>query len=416
MKKVFVSYSRCDLSVVTQLVQDLRAIGTETWYDQTLTGGQRWWDNILSYIRECDVFIFSLSLDSWESEACKSELSYASSLEKMIIPVLVGDGVSFNLLPPSLQEFQVADYRKADKDATIAIIKAVNSAPIAGPMPNPLPTQPPVPVSYLSSLKERIDSSTNLTAQEQIQLLFELEQSAEGTRSISEIRDLLLRMKRRDDLLAKVALKVDEALKRLDDRTETRTFFDPVSVPLASHEIATLSVNSDTTICAKCNSEIDVGSKFCKFCGATQFGSPQQPPSINYKKSVEHSQIRQYELLGENLNELVSELKTWLISSGFDLQEVNVDDGILIQIKKLGTWRQFVGMSTSLNILLKKDDNVLNIEIGAGKWLDKAAVGAVSLFVLWPLAVTAGIGAWEQSRMPDKIFEFFSNKLHMRRI
>ena len=35
--------------------------------------------------------------------------------------------------------------------------------------------------------------------------------------------------------------------------------------------------------------------------------------------------------------------------------------------------------------------------IGAGKWLDKAIAGTVSIFVLWPLAVTAGFGAWEQS-------------------
>ena len=44
------------------------------------------------------------------------------------------------------------------------------------------------------------------------------------------------------------------------------------------------------------------------------------------------------------------------------------------------------------------------MEIGAGKWIDKAAVGTVSMLVLWPLAVTAGIGALaEQMKMPDKI-------------
>jgi hypothetical protein len=50
----------------------------------------------------------------------------------------------------------------------------------------------------------------------------------------------------------------------------------------------------------------------------------------------------------------------------------------------------------------------LTVEIGAGKWLDKAAAGVVSLIVLWPLAVTAALGAWEQGNMPGRVFEFIS--------
>jgi hypothetical protein len=51
------------------------------------------------------------------------------------------------------------------------------------------------------------------------------------------------------------------------------------------------------------------------------------------------------------------------------------------------------------------------VEIGAGKWIDKAAGGAVGMFLLWPLAFTAGFGAWQQIKMPDKIFEFIGSRL-----
>ncbi|MDM8549364.1 hypothetical protein QUF72_04765 [Desulfobacterales bacterium HSG2] len=47
---------------------------------------------------------------------------------------------------------------------------------------------------------------------------------------------------------------------------------------------------------------------------------------------------------------------------------------------------------------------MVNVEIGAGRWIDKAAAGAVSMLILWPLAVTAGIGAWRQANMPGRIF------------
>ena len=51
------------------------------------------------------------------------------------------------------------------------------------------------------------------------------------------------------------------------------------------------------------------------------------------------------------------------------------------------------------------------MEIGAGKWIDKAAAGTVSLFLLWPLAITAGFGAWEQMQMPDKVFDYIGTRL-----
>jgi hypothetical protein len=53
----------------------------------------------------------------------------------------------------------------------------------------------------------------------------------------------------------------------------------------------------------------------------------------------------------------------------------------------------------------------LTVQIGAGKWIDKAAAGTVSLFLLWPLAITAGFGAWQQMQMPEKVFDFIASRL-----
>ena len=88
---------------------------------------------------------------------------------------------------------------------------------------------------------------------------------------------------------------------------------------------------------------------------------------------------------------------------------------MLLQIKKRGSWRELVGMATSLNVVFHAgEENTLTVEIGAGKWIDKAAVGTVSLLILWPLAITAGIGAWEQMKMPENIFEYIGSRLAYR--
>ena len=424
MRKVFVSYSRINLDVVTQLVEDLQAVGVNTWHDQTLTGGQRWWDNILANIRDCDVFIFALSPESWESEACRSELAYVVALGKPILPVLVSDGINLNLLSAPLNEIQVTDYRLRDKGAAFALIKAFHAAPSAPLLPDPPPTQPPVPVSYLGTLKERIDFNGTLGAQEQNLLFLELEEAIEEGRSPVELRELLLSLKRRDDLLAKVATKVEAALKELEEKTalQVRKKAAPQRVSLASAGVNRVELNNAavaTNLCPRCHIQVDAESQFCQRCGAPLKASganlPPSAPDSNRVQKIPGSTSRRYMCESVDAPQLISDVRAWLDSQGFDTQQLDADDqSLLLQIKKRGGWRDFVGMATSLNILFHQSDNMLTVEIGAGKWVDKAAVGTVSLFILWPLAITAGMGAWEQMKMPDKIFDFVGSRLTCR--
>ncbi len=105
-------------------------------------------------------------------------------------------------------------------------------------------------------------------------------------------------------------------------------------------------------------------------------------------------------------------MQKWLEESGFKQQRLTTEDGgTLIQIEKIGGWKKLVGMSTALNIIMHQVENTVNVQIGAGRWADKAVVGAVSMVVLWPLAVTAGFGAWQQAKMPERIFGYIDNFL-----
>lgn len=101
MSYVFISYCRENQDTVKALAQDIGGLGHKVWLDQELAGGHAWWDQILAVIRQCDVFLFALAPKSLDSAACKREYKYASALGKPALPVLVADGVSVNLLPPS---------------------------------------------------------------------------------------------------------------------------------------------------------------------------------------------------------------------------------------------------------------------------------------------------------------------------
>ena len=82
MTKVFISYNRESETVVRALADDIEAIGHTVWFDQGLSGGKEWWDQILASVSDCDVFVFVLDSESLDSTACKREYGYAADLGK----------------------------------------------------------------------------------------------------------------------------------------------------------------------------------------------------------------------------------------------------------------------------------------------------------------------------------------------
>jgi hypothetical protein len=128
-------------------------------------------------------------------------------------------------------------------------------------------------------------------------------------------------------------------------------------------------------------------------------------------------QSKSFPCPSSRFSELITSTQRWLSGEGFKCQKLQTaDGGTLLQIEKVGGWRKFVGMSTALNIVFHQVENTVNVDIGAGRWMDKATTGAVAYFILWPLAVTAGIGAWQQMKMPERVFEhmakFLSTNAH----
>jgi hypothetical protein len=212
MSYVFISYCRENQDTVKVLAQDIGGLGHKVWLDQELAGGQAWWDQILAVIRECDVFLFALAPKSLDSAACKREYKYASALGKTVLPVLVADGVSVNLLPPELSRIQHVDYRRQDKRAAIDVLKALSDLPKVPPLPDPLPEPPSPPLSYLGGLMEQIQVAGELTFAEQAALVLKLKEGLDEAEHREEVCTLLTRLKKRDDLYARIGMEIDGLL------------------------------------------------------------------------------------------------------------------------------------------------------------------------------------------------------------
>ena len=201
MSKIFISYSRQSEAIVRTLTDDIQALGHTVWFDQDLSGGQAWWNQILEAIRDCDVCIFVLAPEALNSTACEREYGYANDLGKPILPVLIAEGVSTNLLPSALSQIQYVDYRKQDRDSAISLARALTTIAPAQPLPDPLPPPPEIPLSYLAGLTEKIGNTSKLSYEEQSALVVDLKRGLRDPETTDDARTLLERLKKRRDRL-----------------------------------------------------------------------------------------------------------------------------------------------------------------------------------------------------------------------
>ena len=65
--------------------------------------------------------------------------------------------------------------------------------------------------------------------------------------------------------------------------------------------------------------------------------------------------------------------------------------------------KRMVGMDKAIEVRLSHEGQRLVVEMGNAKWADKAVVMAVSMFVMWPLAITSGIGIYKQNELFEQI-------------
>ena len=174
-KQIFLSYSSNSKEQTSKLAELLKRMGHEVWFDQALSGGQIWWDEICVNIRDCDLFIFVLDKNSQLSDACEVEWRYAIELGCEILPVKIANDVAEKILPTALAKCQIFDYSNPNIESSLDLAKQIKEIPLPEDWPNPLPPQPPAPMSYLHTLAEKVGTFDRLSESEQKELVQSLE-------------------------------------------------------------------------------------------------------------------------------------------------------------------------------------------------------------------------------------------------
>jgi formylglycine-generating enzyme required for sulfatase activity len=87
--KVFISYSRKDMTFADRLEAALKARGFEVLIDrQEIYAFEDWWKRIEALIGQSDTVVFALSPDAVKSEVALREVAYAASLNKRFAPLV----------------------------------------------------------------------------------------------------------------------------------------------------------------------------------------------------------------------------------------------------------------------------------------------------------------------------------------
>jgi hypothetical protein len=209
-RQVFISYARSDAQHVEALAEGLRQLRYDVWLDEELTGGQAWWDTVLSQIRASSAVIVAISPAALESVAVRREYEYGHAVGRPLLPVIV-TGVRLETLPSLLARLQMVDYCEPDMKSAFALAAALGTLPAPRALSQPPPEPPPIPVSYLSGLKERSQAAA-LSMDEQLALIARLKAALDRATEREAAEEVLRSLQNRDDLYLVSAREIESLL------------------------------------------------------------------------------------------------------------------------------------------------------------------------------------------------------------
>ena len=370
---VFISHSRKDRAVPEfgLLLSDLALMRTEHWIDDRLGGGQLWWDEILSQIRQADVVLVVLTEKSLKSEACRREWIYARAVRRPLLPVRLSEVASWQI-PDFISESQILDYsQRSDPGFGVASAMQLRDAiermsREAPPLPDPLPEQPGVPPSYGNAFGPILEKK-ELTLAEQQQFV----QEVRGHLDVEDdekgvLLGALREFRARPDITVRVADEVDEIIARLSAQAADGRPTTPVAPAPAVTD-----------------------------------GAP--PGGLD--TPVATDKVKHFHAPGLDVQRLAVDLQSWYAGDSYQSQWYRDGRRYVIQSREGRSWVRWVGAGAALTVVLSMNGDELTVEIGGAKWGDKLAAGGVGMLILWPAAITAAVGSYRQAQLPGRTLE-----------
>ncbi len=111
---------------------------------------------------------------------------------------------------------------------------------------------------------------------------------------------------------------------------------------------------------------------------------------------------RYYPGVEADVQSLVAELRRLFDEGDYEVQTMQVAQTAVLQARKSGTLRDLTGLSAALTIKITPEHGGTRVEIGMQKWLDKAAVAAIAVYLTAGLLLALpALGAYWQYKITE---------------
>ena len=111
---------------------------------------------------------------------------------------------------------------------------------------------------------------------------------------------------------------------------------------------------------------------------------------------------RYYPGVEADVQQLTAELRKLFDEGDYEVQTMQVSQTAVLQARKSSTLRDLTGLSSALTIKITPEHGGTRVEIGMQKWLDKAAVAAVAVFLsAGALLALPALGAYWQYKVTE---------------
>jgi len=77
----------------------------------------------------------------------------------------------------------------------------------------------------------------------------------------------------------------------------------------------------------------------------------------------------------------------------------------VMQARKESLWRQLLGVTYALTVVITPGEGRLSISLGGHEWVDAAVSGAIGLVAVPPVLLGTAYGIWKENRLDQEVWQ-----------
>ncbi|HJY43249.1 MAG TPA: hypothetical protein VJ301_01390 [Propionibacteriaceae bacterium] len=80
-------------------------------------------------------------------------------------------------------------------------------------------------------------------------------------------------------------------------------------------------------------------------------------------------------------------------------------DRTVMQARKESLWRQLLGVTYALTVVIAPGEGQVSINLGGHEWVDAAVSGAIGLVAVPPVLLGTAYGIWKENRLDQEVWQ-----------